>query len=369
LAKPQELRMPGYDFFFWPYEEQTKMKHKVLVEYFKVWATKLGKYSVINFFDCHGGCGAYLDAGSPFWGSSILVANAAQELYKSQGRDIRKVRIFVAEVEHGNCENLTKVIEYCSPVCKPRIVEMTFEDAVTKENHKKLYTETPSLFFIDPFGFSLDYSILRQIRCNQRNELLINFMFDYINRFLGLPELAVNFDTLFGCQDWRDAITLEGAEREQRIVEIFRRQLKLLGKYVFPYKVSFYDKDRTYYYLFHVTDHYDGCSIMKSCFTSLNNGKVEYLGNRSDRITLFDLDEFKLEDAKEFLLRRFSGKKLTFTGVNEQIIEDTMYPEKDIRKALKSLKTEGKIQTVPVTSKTASGLSGDDLIIFTEAAV
>ena len=194
-------------------------------------------------------------------------------------------------------------------------------------------------------------------------------MFDYINRFIGLPELSGNFDTLFGCQDWRDAITLEGAKREQRIVEIFRRQLKLLGKYVFPYKLSFYDKDRTYYYLFHVTDHYDGCSIMKSCFASLNNGKVEYLGNRSDRITLFDLDEFKLEDAKEFLIRRFSGKKLTFTGVNEQIIEDTMYPEKDIRKALKSLKTEGKIQIVPVTSKTACGLSGDDLIIFAEAAV
>ncbi|OQB23828.1 MAG: hypothetical protein BWY11_01558 [Firmicutes bacterium ADurb.Bin182] len=367
MAKPQELRIPGYDFFFWPYEEQTKMKHKVLVEYFKVWATKLGKYSVINFFDCHGGCGAYLDADKPCWGSSILVARTAQELYESQGRNIRNVRIFVAEIDHDNCENLTKVIEHCNPVCWPQVVEMAFEDAVMLD--KKLYQEVPSLFFIDPFGFRLNYSVLRKIRCNQRNELLINFMFDYVNRFLGLPELAGNFDTLFGCRDWREAISLDGSEREQKIIEIFRGQLKLLGKYVFPYKVSFYDKDRTYYYLFHVIDHYDGCSIMKSCFASLNNGKVEYLGNRSDRITLFDLDEFKIDDAKDYLMKRFSGQNLTFAGVNELIIEDTMYPEKDIRKALQSLKAEGKIQTFPVTSKTARGLSGDDVIVFAEAII
>jgi len=369
MAKPQQHRFKGYDFFFWPYEEQTKMKHKVLAEYFKVWATKLGKYNTINFFDCHGGCGAYLEGGAVSWGSSILVANEAQKLCESLSRNLGDISIYVAENDNANCTNLKKVIDHCNLACKPTVENMAFEEMVIRDDYKAIYAKNPSLFFIDPFGYSLNFSILEQIMHYPKNELLINFMFDYINRFISLPEQASNFDRLFGCSDWRDAISLDGLEREKKLVEIFKRQLKRIAKFVFPYKLSFYDKDRTYYYIFHATDHLDGCSIMKSCFASLNNGKVEYLGNRSDRLTLFDLDDFKINDFKDYLLKRFAGQSLTFTGVKERVIEDTMYLEKEIRKALLELKAENKIRTKPVTSKTERGLSGEDVIIFTETDI
>lgn len=367
MAKPQVIRKGGYAFFLWPYEEQTKMKHKVLLEYFKVWATKLGKYSSVNFFDCHGGCGAYWDGSSPAWGSSILVAKEAQSLCKNLNRDIKKINIYVTESDHSNFLNLNKVIEYSCLSCEPRVAEMTFEDMVMNDNCRLLYANTPSLFFIDPFGYSLGYSYLEQIMQYSKNELLINFMFDYINRFISLPDQADHFDDLFGCNEWREAILLNGLEREKKLVEIFKRQLKRFAKYVFAYKLSFFDKNRTYYYIFHATDHLEGCSIMKSCFAALNNGKAEYLGNRSNVITLFDLDDFKMGEVKNYLLHRFSRRRLRFIDIIDQIVDETLYLDKDIRNALKSLKSDCLIQTIPVTSQTERGLSGEDVIIFKEA--
>lgn len=364
MAKPQEIQKAGYEFFFWPYEEQTKMKHKVLTEYSKIWITKLGKYNTVNFFDCYGGCGAYWENDNPAWGSSILIAKESQKICESLNRDIRKVNIFVSENDRSNFINLKKVIEFCNLSCKPRLAEMAFEDMIMKDGCIALYAEHPSLFFIDPFGYSLDYSLLEQIMKYPKNELLINFMFDYINRFISFPEQADRFDKLFGCSDWRGAVSLTGLEREKKIVSIFKRQLKQFAKYVFAYKLSFFDKDRTYYYIFHATDHLEGCSIMKSCFASLNNGKVEYLGNRSDVLTLFDLSDFKLNEVKDYLINKFAGMCLTFKDIIDQTVDDTLYLEKDIRAALKDLKSDHVIQTKPVTSQTERGLNGEDVITF-----
>ena len=362
MSKPEELYVNGYDFFFWPYEEQTQMKHKVLVEYFRSWATILGKYSTVNFFDCHGGCGAYLKNDTPCWGSSLLVAIEADKLKQKLGRN---VNIYVSESDHDNKENLKKIIKSHKLTTVLKVVEITFEDMVKNPNCIRIYSKIPSLFFIDPFGYSLDYSLLEQIMRYPQNELLINFMFYFITRFIALPDQAENFDKLFGCQDWRDAIPLSGVEREKKLVEVYKRQLKKFAKYVFAYRLSFYDKNRTYYYIFHATNHIKGCNIMKSSFATLNNGKVEYLGQRNDFISFFDLDEVKTQEIKDYLLRHFTRKEITFDQIVDEIIEDTFYLEKDIRAALHSLNSENKISVTPVTSHTQKGLSGADIICFT----
>lgn len=362
MSKPKKIFIPGYDFFFWPYEEQTHMKHKVLASYFEIWATKLGKYTDVIFFDCHGGCGAYLSNDNPSWGSSILVSQKATELNKKHER---KIRILVSEKDPKNYENLKAVISSLCLQNPPKIVNMAFEKVIYNPYVVKLYSHYPTLFFVDPFGYSLDFSVLKRAMGFPKNELLINFMFDYINRFISVPEESPKFDKLFGCDNWREAIQLSGFEREKKLVEVFRNQLKKFSKYVFPYRISVYDKDRTYYYLFHATNHPDGCNIMKSCFASFNNGKVEYLGNRSSVLTLFDLEEVKNMEIQNYLLDRFHGASMTFSQIVETIIDDTFYLEKDIRSALRALQREKKIEVQPVTSK-RNGIAGDDIVKFGE---
>ena len=58
MSKPKEVPINGKNYFAWPYEEQTKVKHDVLRAYSRIWISKLGYRSNTLFFDCHGGCGA-----------------------------------------------------------------------------------------------------------------------------------------------------------------------------------------------------------------------------------------------------------------------------------------------------------------------
>ncbi len=364
MAKPNKIQIDGYDFYFWPYEEQTKMKHKVLAEYFKVWATKLGIYKPVIFFDCHGGCGAYWDTvkHEASWGSSILMAQKAEMLRNDYGR---KVCILVAEKDTENADNLRKVISFLKLGVVPQVSDGDFESKISRPEIQKYYRDYPSLFFIDPFGFSLRYHDLQRIMSYPQNELIINFMFDYINRFISFKDQEVNFNQLFGCEDWKEAIPLTGWEREKKIIEIYRRQLKRFSQYVFAYRFSVFDKNRTYYYLFHATDHKDGCTLMKSCFASQNYGKVEYLGNRTGALTLFDLDEVRTIEVQHFLQNRYAGKTISFTGIVEEIIDDTYYLEKDIRAAIRELRENALVTVTPVTSK-RNGISGEDRITFCE---
>lgn len=198
-----------------------------------------------------------------------------------------------------------------------------------------------------------------------QNELIINFMFDYINRFISFKEQEENFNQLFGCEEWKEAIPLAGWEREKKIVEVYRKQLKKFSRYVFAYRFSMFDKKRTYYYLFHATDHIDGCTLMKSCFASHNYGKVEYLGNRTGSFTLFDLNEVRTIEVQHLLRKRYAGKTVSFDGIVEDNIDDTYYLEKDIRTAIKELRKNALVTVTAVTSK-RDGISGDDRITFCE---
>ncbi len=370
MAKPKKLYVEGKDYFLWPYEEQTQMKHKVVTDYFKIWATKLGQHHIAYFFDCFGGCGAYLEKETIHYGSPFLAAKVATDLKESLDR---KTEIIVTEREKENYENLLKVKDDISKelTVVPRIGNMSFEDYMQLDWTIRTYKNpnSPVFFFIDPFGYSLNFSDIKDIMRYQRNEMVINFMYDYISRFINTddnPKLEETYDQFFGCGEWRDARNLSGDEREKKLVDIYKRQLKKSAKFVFPYKLSFPDRDRTYYYLFHATNNIGGCSIMKSVFASWNYGRVEYLGRKGDELTLFDLKEFKIGDIKSTLISKYAGKQMSFTEIVEDIIDDTLFIETDIRTAIKEMREEGTVKTMRVTSKTDRGLAGDDMVSFNQ---
>ena len=360
--KPKNIKVDGYDFFFWNYEPQTKMKHQVLSEYFLVWAQKLGIASVPCFFDCHGGSGAYLEDGVPRWGSSIILAEKAAGLYSKYKK---RVDFFVCERDSLIYDNLCKVIAFRKLQNRIFIKNDAFEDVIQGQKPKQYFLTHPTLFFVDPCGYSIKISDITYLMSFNRCEVLCNFMYDFINRFISVDTEEDKFNQLFGCTEWKKALTMSNLERELFIVGLFKKQIKQLSgaKYVFPYRLSFPDKDRTYYYLFHITNHYDGCAIMKSCFATHNYGKVEYAGNRSGIFSFFDMAEVKSEEIETYLANRYSGRELTFERICGEIIDDTMYLEKEVRSAIKSMRNAGKIKTTPVTSKT-HGLKGKDIVRF-----
>ena len=363
MSKPTKRTLPGKEYFLWDYEMQTKMKHQVLVEYMRRWSEILSANSSVFYFDCFGGCGAYLDEdGTERFGSPFLITDIADELKEKKGKTMH---VLVSEPDKDNYDNLVKIRAVRnSPSGNPRLANKTFEDIIHNSTIKEWYRRYPSFFFIDPFGFSLKMEDVVDIMLYPKNEILINFMFDYINRFINYESCDAKFDELFGCQDWRQAKKMSGEQRENFIIGLYRRQLKKFSKYVFAFRMSYPDRDRTYYYLIHVANNLKGCSIMKSAFASQNYGRVEYLGYKQNVLTLYDLKEFRVGELEKYLIKQYSGRKMTFNAIVDEIIDETFYLEKDIRDTLKSMRSEGKIKTTKVSSKTDKGLRGDDEIIF-----
>lgn len=365
MTKPEKIFLDNIDYYHWFYEDQTRMKHEVLKEYLQSWITILGSNSQVAYFDCFGGCGAYTDGSASYLGSPFLIADIASELKE---RNNRHTGVFVCEKEKENYDNLNLINSHrSSQLVKPMICNCTFEEMIKDDSVKSIYQRFPSFFFIDPFGFSIVLDDYLPIMQYTKNELLINFMYDHISRFLSLENMEDKYDSFFGCEDWRNARRLNGYERENYLVDLYIRQLKLTSKYVFAFRMSYPERDRTYYYLFHATNSLKGVTIMKSAFASLNEGKVEYLGKNKDKRTLFeivkDLPETRLTELQQILIDNYAGKEITFDQIVEDLIEPTYYIEKEIRAALKELKRDGTISIKLVESK-RNGIKGKDIVIF-----
>lgn len=123
---------------------------------------------------------------------------------------------------------------------------------------------------------------------------------------------------------------------------------------MFPYRLCFPDKDQTYYYLFHATNHIDGITLMKDAFSGLNNGRVQYLGKKNDDFTFFDLDYIKADEIYKSFLETRKGSSITVEDLWFLIVEDTAYTQKDLNKALVELEQAGKINVTRVSSKRGS---------------
>lgn len=108
MAKPKNIPIDGQDYFGWYYEEQTKIKHRVLGAYARIWLSKLGCYSNTMFFDCHAGCGAYIDknTGEVTYGSSFIIENIAEGINSKRSH---KNYICTCEIESQYYDNFKKI--------------------------------------------------------------------------------------------------------------------------------------------------------------------------------------------------------------------------------------------------------------------
>jgi len=365
----------------WEYKEHTRVKHILLSKYLKVWITALGKYNPkICYFDGFAGRGEYTDRtlGSPL--IALKLADALSEYFT-------KLICYFVEKDNNNFENLTKVLERE----KPNIKNWQKKIEVQKENDefanvverifgekKEGYILVPSFFFIDPFGFGgIPFQVVTKILMNPKTEVFFTFMGRDIARFLQLTELADTFNNLFGTSKWKDiVISLQGQKREIALINLYREQLHEVAnvKYSWPFRVCTSEKVQTLYYLLHVTNNYKGHKIMKEIMANQSaQGNFAYLGPQDItarfQMRLFDASD--VEQLREYLLKRFSGRKIGYDRIQEEVCtpwnSEPPYIDKQYREALGKVESEGKVRINRITSRTSKGLSGNDEITFPQS--
>jgi three-Cys-motif partner protein len=244
--------------------EQTYVKHFFLKRYLERVAWNI--YSFQSDF-------AYVDGFSGPWKS-------AAESYKDTSfslalEQLRAVRTGVKERRSKDvtfrCQFVEKdarafaelkaTVEDISDV-PIALIKGQFEDHIT--DVQKFVGRSFSLIFIDPTGWT-GYPLQKITPLLQlKGEVLINFMSDFINRFIDdpRPNIATTFDELFGgawYDEWK-ALHDAGMTREAAAIRVYTERLKLAGNYKFVTSTRILKpaSDRAYFYLIYATRHPKG---------------------------------------------------------------------------------------------------------------
>ncbi len=245
----------------WDLEPHTAKKHEILRRYFEAWLPIMVKWnSRVLFIDGFAGPGEYSKGED---GSPVIVLKAARD--HTHKFESELVCLFV-EADRPRYEHLKAVLGKIKPTLPSNIkcqsVHGVFNDHVTQvfkdleEQKKRL---APTLAFVDPFGYShTPFTTIARLMSYQKCEVLINFMFEEVVRFLSLANQAQHFDALFGTSEWREALDLSTPdERLKFIHDLYLKQLRKVAKYVRSFQMLNMG-NRVDYFLFFATNNLKG---------------------------------------------------------------------------------------------------------------
>jgi hypothetical protein len=343
------LPLPDDSADKWVYKEHTKVKHEILSKYLNGWVKILGKRNKkLCFIDGFAGRGIY-ENGEP--GSPIIIMQLAEEL-KEYCDEFICVNV---ELDRNNFNCLKTETEKAQVKCPfPKIINIHGEFAnVTTHILNQLNDELiPSFFFVDPFGFG-------------------GIPFSLIKRILNIPKTEIFFtslEELFGVSNVLEIISSKypDMKREMALVSLYRDNLKTMAgvQYTMPYKINMTESRQTLYYLIHASNHFKAFKLMKDImYGESKTGIFSYLGPEECGGIQSKLFDFNNSEFESYLLRRFSGRQITFNKVLEETYQEVGFIEKHYRNSLKDLETQGKISIQRIASK-KHGLKDNDLITF-----
>lgn len=260
----------------WPIEPHTQTKHLILRRYLEAWLPIMARSNGrILFVDGFAGPGRYVggEEGSPLIALGTLLAHPQFQAAQGQ-REVVFIFIEKEEDRAGALED--ELRKFAAGRKLPAWVkyqvrrgefaaEMTHVlDSVTQKG----ISLAPTFALIDPFGFAgAPMAVVKRIMANPHCECLITFMYEFINRFVGHPEAAIqaHFDELFGTPRWRPLIVEADPERRRSgLVGLYQEQLsgEAGAKFVRTFEMI-NTGNRTEYFLFFATNSPQGLSKMK----------------------------------------------------------------------------------------------------------
>ena len=222
---------------------------------------------------------------------------------------------------------------------------------------------------IDPYGINVDFSTIKRIMEIPKTEILFNFMYNFLSRFLTNEPNTENINKLYGSTKWQELRHFKEQIKEDSLVGLYREQLKKFSNYVYQYRLSFSEQDKTYYYLFHLTQNIDGCSIMKDAFAEVNYGNVEFLGPRQpnpNQASLFDKSGLAVDTLINMIFDKYKGKQVAYEDIVVEYIDSTPYLLKQIKQALEKMKNS-HLQVIQKKQNTRTFQNGYVFEFFNES--
>jgi len=328
----------------WALEAHTRAKHAILARYLQAWQAILGRggFPDVLYIDGFAGPGQYSKGED---GSPIIALKNAMAARAKQPKFPRLTMLFVEkEQERANVlTNLVAALNPSSPIDVLIDGGKTFEEAFFEFLAVRNGRLPPTFAFIDPFGWSgVPFSIVQRILAFQSCEVLVNFMYEEINRFIGHPDQARNFDSFFGTDSWRAIVTIIDPKlRNRALHDLYAQQLRTAAnsRYVRSFQMK-NERDVTDYYLFHATKSRKGLEKMKEAMWRVDQSGEFTFSDATDpnQLVLFERRP-DLGLLRKQLVERFHGKETTVGDVEEFVLAETAFRETHFKGILKALET------------------------------
>ena len=179
-------------------------------------------------------------------------------------------------------------------------------------------------------------------------------MYEAINRFKGTPEFERHLDGLFGCEEWRRCLQIQGGyERKRYLYDLYAEQLRKNGaKHVVRFEL--YNGGRLIYAIFFGTQHWKGANLLKEAIWKVAPfGDFAFHGTRSEQLTLSILSP-DFRPLRAALRNEFRGRGwLPIDGIEEFVGSDrTDYHLGQLRKgALVPMEDRGQLEADEASRK------------------
>jgi len=185
---------------------------------------------------------------------------------------------------------------------------------------------------------------------NPMCEVLINFMYSEVNRFLSDPAKAMHFDSLFGTDKWRRTANLKDpSQRKLAITNLYQEQLE---KDAGIRHVRFFEMinkfNQTEYLLFFGTNNIEGLKKMKYAMWKVNPAGAFRFSDRTNpnQIILFSPQpDYSL--LKRLIIAEFTRKEVSIEQLEEFVLIKTPFRETHYKKQiLNPMENSAKIKVI-----------------------
>lgn len=353
----------------WPINNRTRAKHHIIRNYLQAWLPIMTKWNKrIVYFDGFCGPGEYAGGEK---GSPVIALETALNHSRPDVQRAEITWLFVDEDEK-RINHLKSIINDMDIPDSYNIIYRTASFSETVEGIINILEEqnkqlAPSLIFIDPFGFSgFTIEQISKLMENDKCEVIINFMYEHINRFLDHGELTDTYDSLFGTSEWRKIADIKDPIlRNESLQELYHKQLETVAKIKYVRSFELRRGNRPSYYLFFGTNSITGLEKMKEAMWRVDkSGNYSISDKYYGRRTLFE-PEPDYNQLKEILMENLAGQKWDIDQLLKWILIHTAFSKNGVKSnVLKHMEKEGLIEVVESPRKRKGSYPSGTIIWF-----
>lgn len=324
----------------WGLDPHSEAKHIILRRYLQAWLPIMTRWNGrVLYIDGFAGPGIYSkgEEGSPIIALKAAILHTfpitSQIIFLFIEDDHMRKEVLEQQIKALAIPNTKKFTVHCiQGKCDATLTPIL--DALAEQKQQL----APTFAFLDPFGFShTPLSLVAKIMEHPRCEVLITFMYEEINRFLNHEQQPENYDALFGCPNWRDALALDDpAKRKKFIHDLYKNQLEQSAgiEYVRSFEMI-NQGNRTDYFLFFGTKSIDGLKKMKEAMWKTDAGTGIQFSDATDmNQTLLFEREPSFSDLKGRIISHFKGKVADVEEIERFVLANTPYRETHFKRQI-----------------------------------